>query len=270
MIRMLLFLFTLLLLAAGTSSGQVETLMYDSLPHYNSDTIPVFHDYNAHLFFGYDECTKYIALKYGFVHQYHGRQRRISYAVMRYDWLNRRWSKQMRRRNGRDWVDNYYQELRACRNEAVFQNSVNSLPDTVFAQINSITRKEQLLQVSPLQLLSYLHTNVIHHGHAADNRLVPLEPQYDVGFLITTKDNWIKKSDVAALMQYIYGREEGIRRACLHPAASTKDQLTTVGQEAFKLIALYRGYDYPTSFPTISRAEVDEMFRWWLEERKKP
>lgn len=264
------FLLLLFAFAARSSYGQVEKLMYDSIPRYSPDTIPVFHDYNAHMFFGYDDCTKFIDLKYGFIHKYEGHLRRISYRIMHYDWLNRQWSKQMRRRNGPIWVDSYYQELRACREESVFQNYVTPLPDTSFTKIHNVTTKAELLRVPPMQFLRYLSTTIHHSGLNATGQSVPLEMRRDVKFLLTTKDNWITKTDVAKLIQYIYSNYGGMRRACLCADTVLLGQPTTVGLEAFKLISLYRGHNYPTSFPSVSRSEVDELFRWWLKERMKP
>ena len=260
-----------LLFTAGNSFAQVGTLMYDTLPVHIPDTIPVFHDYNRHAFFGYDDCTRYIELKYGFVHEYHGQLRRISYRIMCYDWLNRQWSKQMRQRNGPNWVNAYYKDLQDSREESIFQDSAGTLSDSAFAQIKNITFKEQLLRIPPLDILRYLTTTSIHSG--ANSEL--LEMRRDVKFLVTAKDNWVKKADITKLIQYIYASENyggsiQIRRACLCPDTVVSGQPTRVGLEAFKLIGLYRGFDYPTSFPSVSKAEVDELFRWWMEERKRP
>lgn len=255
---------------AHESFGQLGKLMYDSIPRHASASTLTFYDYNRHAFFGYDDCTKYIDLKYGFKHGYLGLMPRIGYRVMRYDWLNRRWSKQMRRRNGPNWIDVYYQDLRDCRNEAVFLEFIDRLPDTAFVRIQHINRKNELLNLPPVQFLRYLSTTAQHHGFTSDGQLVALEMRRDVKFLMTPQDKWIRKTDVASLIQFIYADKVVSRRACLCPDTVLIGQPTTLALEAYKLIGLYRGHDYPTSFPSVSRSEVDELFSWWLEERKKP
>ncbi|MDU0372684.1 hypothetical protein [Hymenobacter endophyticus] len=238
--------------------GQIGELMYDSVPKYNIDTVSVFYDYNKHMFFSYDVSTKYTALKYGFIHRYEGRVPWLGYRAVHLDRLNRRWSKQMQERNGINWTTAYYKDLKACRDTAVFQEFVHELPDTTFNRIKNFICKEQLLKISPLHFLSYLSTTAVHYGSPGEL----LEMRRNVKFLVEKKDNWVKKSDVAVLMRYIYANENhggsiAIRRACLCPDTVLRGQPTTVGLEAYKLIALFRGYDYPTSFTNISRAEVD-------------
>lgn len=256
-------------LTARSSFGQVERLMYDSIPRHALDTLPVFHDYNAHMFFGYDDCKKYTALKYGFRFQYHGHLRRVSYRIMRYDWLNRHWSKQMRRRNGTHWVEAYYRELQQCQDEAVFQELISSLSDTTFARIRNIDNKAALLRVPPLQFLRYLSTTMFYSGLGPDGRSVDLEMRRDAKFLATPQDNWVTKNDVAMLIKYIYADKRQVRRACLCPDTVLPGQPATLALEAYKLIGLYRGHNYPSSFPSVSRSEIDELFRWWLRERKQ-
>lgn len=263
-------LLLVLIFTAHESFGQRGKLMYDSIPRHAPDNTLTFYDYNRHMFFGYDDCTEYIDLKYGFKHEYLGRMSRIGYRVMHYDWLNRRWSRQMIRRNGPNWHDAYYQDLRDCRNEAVFLDFIVGLPDTTFTSIKNITRKDELLRLPPVQFLRYLSTTTQHHGLGSDSQLVALEMRREVKFLVTPQDKWVRKTDVAKLIQFIYADKSVSRRACLCSDTVLIGQPTTLALEAFKLIGLYRGHNYPTSFPSVSRNEVDELFSWWLEERKKP
>jgi hypothetical protein len=259
----------LLVLASHRSVGQVGRLMYGPIPPYSPDTLLVFHDYNAHLFLGYDDCTKYTAANYGFQFEYHGRLRPIGYRIMRADWLNRRWRQQMRRRNGPNWQDAYERDVRNCHEEAVFQEYAGVLADTTVARLKNITSKAQLLGVPPLQFLGYLATTTLHYGLDPTGKDVALEMRRDVKFLVRPQDKWVQKADVAGLIKFIYA-DRAARRACLCPDTVLLGQPTTLALEAYKLIALYRGYDYPTSFPSVSRAQVEALFSWWLEERKKP
>ena len=259
----------LLVLAAHRSVGQVGRLMYDSIPSHSPDIVLVFHDYNAHMFSGYDDCTKSTALKYGFQFEYHGRLRRLSYGIMRFDWRNRRWSQQMRRRNGPTWREAYDRDLRNCREEAVFQEHTGVLADTTVVRIKNITSKAQLLRVPPTQFLSYLATTALRYSLDPTGKDVALEMRRDVKFLVSPQDKWVQKADVAGLIKFIYA-DRAAHRACLCPDTVLVGQPTTLAQEAYKLIALYRGHDYPTSFPSVSRAQVDALFSWWLEERRRP
>jgi hypothetical protein len=267
---LLVIAISLLLFGSGPCLAQVGQLMYDSIPRQLPDTLPVFHDYNRHAFFGYEQCERYIDLKYGFVEQYHGRVARIGWRVMKYDWLNRRWSRQMRRRNGRGWTDAYYWDLHACREEAVFRDFAGTLPDTTFARIQRISSKAQLLRIPPRQWLHYLSTTTHHYLRTAEGKDVLGDMRRNVKYQVTAQDNWVQKADVAELINYIYAERGVARRACLCADTVLPGPATTLALEAVRLIELYRGHDYPGTRTAVSRAEVEELFRWWLEERKRP
>jgi hypothetical protein len=250
------------------SYAQRGELLYESIPRYSPDTLLIYNEFCYHAFFGFEVCNEFTSLKYGFINRYRGCPNIIRKAS--YKLANYRTDRILKNKYGEEWRKLYTKDLLRCRKESVFENYLGELPDSTFRRINKTANRARITTVSPMQFLTYLSTGSRYYSNKVDSEghSIRYEVRRNVNVPISKKDNWVTKTDITDLIKYIYSKSEACR-ACQCQDTAKIGNPSTLGMEAFKLISIYRGYDYPTSFETVTPAQATELFDWWLEERKR-